>query len=55
MPHICLIMALTKLIKEGAKLTENYMDILDEFTDILELPKVLTKQMIQILYILIQK
>lgn len=32
-----------KLIKEGAKLTENYMDILDEFTDILELPKVIDK------------
>ena len=31
------------LIKEGAKLTENYMDILEEFTDILELPKVIDK------------
>ena len=32
-----------KLIKEGAKLTENYMDIIEEFTDILELPKAIDK------------
>jgi DNA processing protein len=32
-----------KLIKEGAKLTENYMDIIEEFMNILELPKVIDK------------
>jgi DNA processing protein len=33
-----------KLIKEGAKLTEDYMDIIEEFTGVLELPKVIDKK-----------
>lgn len=33
-----------RLIKEGAKLTENYMDIIEEFTNLLELPKAIDKK-----------
>ena len=33
-----------KLIKEGAKLTDNYIDIIEEFTAVLELPKVIDKK-----------